>query len=205
MKNVTHWQVEIKRCKLINKVFLTLCLTCTSQSPNPLCKQLNSMEINRKMNFDNPKRLKQPCSLWLMFVLYIFRTNTFPTSSTGNRTRQVVQSLNWFLRMTLFHKRERNEASCFGEALISFSGSQSKRFHFARKALFSISRQHLVPCETAEKLFHSRLFVSQMIKAVSYVHQIIIRSPVPKKIYRYFHNNESNVAVYILFSSKILC
>ena len=185
MKNVSYWQDEIKRCKHIKKVFLTLCLTCTSQSPNPLCKQLNSMEINRKMNFDNPRRLKQPCSLRLMFALYILRTNTFPTSSTGNRIRQVVQSLNWFLRMTLFHRRESKEASCFGEAVISFSGSQSTRFDFARKTLISISRRHLVPCETAEKLCHSRLFVSQIIKAASYVHQIIIRSPSPKKIYRY--------------------
>ena len=159
MKNVTYWQVEIKRRKLIKKVFLTLCLTCTSQSPNPLCKQLNSMEINRKMNFDNPRRLKQPCSLWLMFVLYIFRTNTFPTSSTGNRIRQVVQSLNWFLMMTLFQQRERNEASCFGEALISFSGSLSTRFDFARKILFEQAKP--------SSLWNDQKIVSQYTVCVS--------------------------------------
>ena len=136
-----------------------MCLTCTSQSPNPLCKQLNSMEINRKMNFDNPRRLKQPCSLWLMFVLYIFRTNTFPTSSTGNRIRQVVQSLNWFLMMTLFQQRERNEASCFGEALISFSGSLSTRFDFAKKILFEQAK--------TSSLWNDEKIVSQYIFCVS--------------------------------------
>ena len=156
------------------------------------------MEINRKMNFDNPRRLKQPCSLRLMFVLYIFRTNTFPTSSTGNRIRQVVQSLNWFLRMTLFHKRERNEASCFGEALLSFSGSQSTGFDFAGMTLFSISRRHQVPCETTKKLCHSILFLSQITKDYNKI-------PCTQKIYGYFPSNESNVALYILFSAKILC
>ena len=94
-----------------------------------------------------------------MFVLYIFRTNTFPTSSTGNRIRQLVQSLNWFLMMTLFQQRERNEASFFGEALISFSGSLSTRFDFARKILFEQAKP--------SSLWNDQKIVSQYTVCVS--------------------------------------
>ena len=81
--------------------------------------------------------------------------------------------------MTLFQQRERNEASCFGEALISFSGSLSTRFAFAKKILFEQAKTSSLWND--EKIVSQYIFVSQIIKAASYVHQIVIRSPVPKK------------------------